>query len=318
MIKGTEEMERMTSRPSATILMGHTILKRNPACQRKILILDYMHPSRQSVTSFCPVRCLASFLIASKSDRISLDMLLNLFRAHFVGFLSGQIYRALKFILRVMDKADFQKLRNLMVDNQIIPRGIKAPRVLEAMRRVPRHLFMDESQWDRAYDDMPLPAGGGQTVSQPYIVAVMTELLDLTGDEKVLELGTGSGYQASILAELSRELYTIERIRSLSERAGKVLRDLGYENVHLMVGDGTLGWPEAAPFERILITAGAPEIPGPLIEQLSDGGVIVAPVGDRFSQQLVRVTKREGQLSREYHTPCVFVPLVGKYGWKGE
>jgi protein-L-isoaspartate(D-aspartate) O-methyltransferase len=259
-----------------------------------------------------------SFPAASGSDRISLHMLLNLFRVHCVGFLYGLTYRALKFILRVMGEADFHKLRNLMVDTQIIPRGVKDPRVLEAIRKVPRHLFMDESQWDRAYDDMALPAGGGQTISQPYMVAVMTELLDLTGDEKVLELGTGTGYQAAILAELSRELYSIERIRPLSEKAGKVLADLGYENVHLIVGDGTLGWPEAAPFDRILITAGAPEIPEPLIGQLSEGGIIVAPLGDRFSQQLVKVTKRNGKLSKKYHTPCVFVPLIGKYGWEGE
>jgi len=214
-----------------------------------------------------------------------------------------------------MDIRDFQRLRELMVERQLIPRGIRDVRVLAAMRKIPRHLFMDESLWDRAYDDMALPAGEGQTVSQPYMVAVMTELLGLGGGEKVLELGTGSGYQAAILAELSLEVYTIERIQSLSEKAGKVLEGLGYGNVHLRVGDGTLGWPEAAPFDRILITAGSPEIPGPLIGQLSEGGVIVAPVGDRFSQQLVRSTKQKDRLSREYHVPCVFVPLVGKYGW---
>lgn len=215
-----------------------------------------------------------------------------------------------------MDAAELQKLRNLMVERQLIPRGIRDARVLMAMRKIPRHLFMDESVWDRAYDDMALPVGEGQTISQPYMVAVMTEFLDLRGDEKVLELGTGSGYQAAILAELSREVYTIERIQSLSERAGKVLGSLGYENMHLRVGDGTLGWPEAAPFDRILITAGAPEIPEPLIGQLSEGGMIVAPVGDRFSQQLVKAVKQKGQMSREYHVPCVFVPLVGKHGWK--
>jgi protein-L-isoaspartate(D-aspartate) O-methyltransferase len=215
-----------------------------------------------------------------------------------------------------MDAAELQKLRNLMVERQLIPRGIRDARVLKAMRKIPRHLFMDESVWDRAYDDMALPVGEGQTISQPYMVAVMTEFLDLRGDEKVLELGTGSGYQAAILAELSREVYTIERIQSLSERAGKVLGSLGYENMHLRVGDGTLGWPEAAPFDRILITAGAPEIPEPLIGQLSEGGMIVAPVGDRFSQQLVKAVKQKGQMSREYHVPCVFVPLVGKHGWK--
>lgn len=245
-------------------------------------------------------------------------MLVTLFRTRCMGFLSGQIYKAIKFILRIMDRADFQKLRNLMVDTQLIPRGIRDPRVLEAMRKVPRHLFMDESMWYKAYDDMALPVGEGQTISQPYMVAVMTEFLDLKGAEKVLEIGTGSGYQAAILAELSMELYTIERIQSLSQKAGETLRSLGYVNIHLMVGDGTLGWPEAAPFDRILITAGAPEIPEPLIEQLADGGMILAPVGDRFSQQLIRVTKQKGKLLKEYHTPCVFVPLVGEYGWKAD
>jgi protein-L-isoaspartate(D-aspartate) O-methyltransferase len=213
--------------------------------------------------------------------------------------------------------ADFQSLRDLMVDSQLIPRGINDKRVLDAMRKVPRHLFIDESQWYKAYEDMALPAGEGQTISQPYMVAVMTQLLEIKGEEKVLEIGTGSGYQAAILAELSGEVYSIERFQALSDRAREVIRNLGYENVHLKVGDGTLGWPEAAPFDRILITAGAPEIPKPLIEQLSEGGVIVAPVGDRFSQQLLKITKQKGELSREYHTPCVFVPLVGEYGWKG-
>jgi protein-L-isoaspartate(D-aspartate) O-methyltransferase len=213
---------------------------------------------------------------------------------------------------------DFEKLRNEMVDNQLIPRGITDFRVLNVMRKVPRHLFMDESLWHRAYDDIAVPIGEGQTISQPYMVAVMTELLNLKGDEVVLEIGTGSGYQAAVLAELSKEVYTIERIQALSEKAGQVIKKLGYKNVHLKVGDGTLGWPEAAPFARIIITAGTPETPEPLIKQLSEGGMILAPVGDRFSQQLVRTTKRKGELSKEYHTLCVFVPLVGKYGWKAE
>ena len=217
-----------------------------------------------------------------------------------------------------MDKEDFQKLRNLMVDTQLIPRGIRDARVLEAMRKVPRHLFMDESMWYKAYDDMALPVGEGQTISQPYMVAVMTELLDIKGAGKVLEIGTGSGYQAAILAELSGEVYTIERIQSLSQKAVETLRSLGYVNIHPMVGDGTLGWPEAAPFDRILITAGAPEIPGPVMEQLAERGILLAPVGDRSSQQLIRVKNENGKLSREYHTPCIFVPLVGKYGWKGD
>lgn len=205
-----------------------------------------------------------------------------------------------------------------MVDTQLISRGIRDPLVLEIMRKVPRHLFMEESMWHRAYEDMALPVGEGQTISQPYMVAIMTELLALRGDEKVLEIGTGSGYQAAILAELSAEVYTIERIVSLSRKAEETLRSLGYANIHLMVGDGTLGWPGAAPFDRILITAGAPEIPKPLIEQLAEGGTILAPVGDHYSQQLLKATKQRGNLSKEYHTPCVFVPLVGKFGWEKE
>jgi len=211
---------------------------------------------------------------------------------------------------------DFARLRDEMVDTQLIPRGIRDSRVLDAMRKVPRHLFMDESMWYKAYDDMALSIGEGQTISQPYMVAVMSELLDLKGDEAVLEIGTGSGYQAAILAELSRDVYTVERIQALSEKAGEVIETLGYKNVHRKVGDGTLGWPEAAPFDRIVITAGAPEIPEPFVEQLAEGGIIIAPVGDRFSQQLVKAIKRKGKLSQEYHTPCVFVPLVGQFGWR--
>jgi len=217
---------------------------------------------------------------------------------------------------RHMDTMDYQRQRNLMVDTQIISRGVNDARVIAAMRKVPRHLFMDESSWYKAYDDMALPVGEGQTISQPYMVAVMTELLSLGGDEKVLEIGTGSGYQAAVLAELSRELYTIERIQSLSDRAREVIAELGYDNIHMKVGDGTLGWPEAAPFDRILITAAAPVVPEPLVDQLSEGGILVAPVGDRFSQQLVRVIKQRGKLSKDFHTPCVFVPLVGEHGWK--
>lgn len=215
-----------------------------------------------------------------------------------------------------MDIIGFQRLRELMIEAQLIPRGIKDRRVLDAMRKIPRHLFMDEAMWHKAYDDMALPISEGQTISQPYMVAVMTELLELKGDEKVLEIGTGSGYQTAILAELSGEVYTIERLESLSDKAGETLRGLGYQNIHLSTGDGTLGKSEDAPFDRILITAGTPELPGPLIGQLSEGGIILAPVGDRFSQQLVKAVKQAGKLLKEYHTPCMFVPLVGEFGWK--
>ncbi|HXX53794.1 MAG TPA: protein-L-isoaspartate(D-aspartate) O-methyltransferase, partial [Thermodesulfovibrionales bacterium] len=203
-----------------------------------------------------------------------------------------------------------------MVDTQIMSRGIKDARVIAALRKVPRHIFMEESSWLKAYDDMALPVGEGQTISQPYMVAVMTELLGLGGDETVLEIGTGSGYQAAILAELSRQVYTVERIQRLSERAKETIEKLGYDNIHMKVGDGTLGWPEAAPFDRIIITAAAPAVPDPLVDQLSEDGILVAPVGDRFSQQLVKLLKHKSNLIKEYHTPCVFVPLMGEYGWK--
>lgn len=211
---------------------------------------------------------------------------------------------------------DYRLLRNLMVDSQLIPRGIKDERVLAAMRNVPRHLFIPEMLRYSAYDDTALSIGEGQTISQPYMVAVMTELLELKGDERVLEIGTGSGYQAAILGELAREVYTIERVVSLGARAQERLRELGYDNVHVVVGDGTKGLPEQAPFDGILVTAAAPEIPIPLIEQLKEGGIIVAPVGERFSQVLIKGKKRRGVLVEEYSIPCVFVPLIGEHGWK--
>lgn len=211
---------------------------------------------------------------------------------------------------------DFKRLRDFMVDTQLIPRGIKDRRVLDAMRMVPRHLFVDDSIQYRAYDDIALPIGEGQTISQPYMVAIMTELLQLKGDEKVLEIGTGSGYQAAVLAELSREVFTIERVAVLAKRAEERFQSLGYNNIYVTVGDGTLGWPEKSPFDRVVITAGSPRIPQPVLEQLSDEGIIVAPIGDYFSQQLTIIKKSKGTLSEQLHTPCMFVPLIGEYGWK--
>jgi len=202
-----------------------------------------------------------------------------------------------------------------MVRTQLIPRGIRDKRVLAAMERVPRHLFVDASTMTNAYSDMALPIGEGQTISQPYMVAVMTELLELNGTERVLEVGTGSGYQAAVLAELSKDVFTIERIAALAERAKKKFQDLSYPNIHCRVGDGSLGWPEEAPFDRIIITAGAPEIPKPLTEQLAEGGILVIPVGDLYSQMLLKSRKTGDNLSREYHTPCVFVPLIGQHAW---
>jgi protein-L-isoaspartate(D-aspartate) O-methyltransferase len=211
---------------------------------------------------------------------------------------------------------DYVLERERMVLNQLVPRKIKDKEVLEAMKKVPRHLFIREQDLKHAYDDCALPIGHGQTISQPYMVAVMTELLQLSGNEKVLEIGTGSGYQAAVLAELSKSVYSIERIPELSEFARRNLNKAGYANVTLKTYDGSEGWPEKAPFDRIIITAATPEFPSPLIEQLADSGIGLAPVGTRLSQMLIKIVKHKDTLSESYYTPCVFVPLVGKHGWK--
>ncbi len=203
-----------------------------------------------------------------------------------------------------------------MVKDQLISRGISDRLVLDAMRKVPRHKFLPKSMETSAYDDCALPIGDGQTISQPYMVAIMTEKLGLSGGEKVLEIGTGSGYQTAILAEIAKEVYSIEVVPSLAERSKKILEELGYKNITVTSGDGTLGSPEKAPFDGILVTAGAPSIPKPLTDQLSEGGRLVIPVGDAFSQTLTIVTKRGGKLEVEGSIGCVFVPLVGKYGWR--
>lgn len=205
-----------------------------------------------------------------------------------------------------------------MVSTQLLTRGIKDKRVLDAMRKVPRHMFVSEELWYAAYDDMALQIGQGQTISQPYMVAIMSELLELEGTERVLEIGTGSGYQTAVLSELSKEVFSIERIEILSTTAEKKLIQLGYDNVILKVGDGTLGWPEQAPFDRVLVTAGTPELPDTFKVQLKDNGIIVAPVGNQYSQQIVKAKKIDDKFIIENHTPCVFVPLIGKYGWPDE
>lgn len=202
-----------------------------------------------------------------------------------------------------------------MVEEQLIPRGVNDLRVIDAMRKVPRHLFVDESLRDKAYGDYALPIGEGQTISQPYMVAVMTEALGLKGEEKVLEVGTGSGYQTAILAELSKDVYSIERVASLAVRAEKLLRDLGYSNVFIKVANGTLGWKEEGPFDGIIVTAGAPDVPSTLVEQLKDGGRLIIPVGSRYSQMLTKVEKVKGEIVSTSLFPCVFVPLIGEYGW---
>ena len=213
------------------------------------------------------------------------------------------------------DEIKFAQLRERMVATQIASRGIDK-RVLEIMARVLRHRFVLPEYLDSAYEDHPLPIGEGQTISQPYMVALMTECLGLKGDEKVLEIGTGSGYQAAILAELSKEVYTIERFESLAERAKKVLSDLGYKNVKVIVGDGSRGLEEKAPFDRIMVTAGAPILPKSLVDQLAEGGKMVIPVGGSFSQALLLVEKEKGKVKTTSVCGCVFVPLIGEYGWK--
>jgi protein-L-isoaspartate(D-aspartate) O-methyltransferase len=214
------------------------------------------------------------------------------------------------------DLMEYDRARERMVRSQIEARGIHDPQVLAAMRQVPRHLFVPVNVRDSACRDTPLPIGKGQTISQPYIVALMTELLELTDEESVLEIGTGSGYQAAILSLLAREVYTVERLPGLARNAEEVLCQLGYTNVHVRVGDGTLGWPEHAPYDALIVTAAPPQIPSPLLDQLADRGRLVAPIGPRWTQNLVRV-RREGEIfHKEYLTAVAFVPLVGEHGWE--
>jgi protein-L-isoaspartate(D-aspartate) O-methyltransferase len=211
---------------------------------------------------------------------------------------------------------NFQKARDRMVDTQLVSRGVYDPRVLDAMRKVPRHLFVDEALCDQSYNDHPLPISERQTISQPYIVALMTEALGLQGMEKVLEIGTGSGYQTAILAELANRIYSIERLLGLSQRARQVLQDLGYRNVALKVGDGTLGWQEEAPFDAILVSAGAPSVPQPLVDQMAVGARLIIPVGDHLSQELVLVERLPEGIRKTNMGGCRFVDLVGKCAWK--
>ncbi len=202
-----------------------------------------------------------------------------------------------------------------MVQEQLVARGIKDPRVIEAMLKVPRHLFVEEALANRAHDDRPLPIGQKQSISQPYMVALMTEALELKGDEKVLEIGTGSAYQTAILAELARNVFSIEKIRTLATRARTILDQLQYYNIAIHVGDGTLGWSDHAPFDAILVTAGSPTLPQPLVEQLALGGRLVIPLGDERSQVLKRVRRTSSGFEEEQLGECRFVKLWGKYGW---
>lgn len=210
---------------------------------------------------------------------------------------------------------DYRLARERMVKNQLISRGIRDKGVLEAMKKIHRHLFVEEALVGEAYNDHPLPIGHKQTISQPYIVALMTQALELTGKENTLEIGTGSGYQTAILAELSERVCTVERIRPLMEKARSLLYGMGYTNILFKSYDGTLGWEEYAPFDAILVTAGAPEIPDPLIKQLNEGGRMVIPIGDRFSQELFKVTKNKDRYEKESLGGCRFVDLIGVHGW---
>lgn len=210
----------------------------------------------------------------------------------------------------------YEKARKRMVQEQLLVRGIKDPRVLEAMARVPRHLFVPEELCGRAYEDGPLPIGEHQTISQPYMVALMAEALALTGNERVLEVGTGSGYASAILAELCAQVYSVERLESLAARARSVLASLGYENVWIFTGDGTLGLADHAPYDAVVISAGAPGIPRPLLEQVKPGGCLVLPMGEIEIQTLVRIRKTSEGLQEDYLGDCHFVKLIGSYGWE--
>lgn len=214
----------------------------------------------------------------------------------------------------------YSKQRTRMINDHLIARGITDERVLKTMAAVPRHLFVDEGIQDKAYSDNPLPIGSRQTISQPYIVGLMTEALELKGTEKVLEIGTGCGYQTAVLAELAEQVFSIERIASLAFRAQKILDLLHYYNILIRVGDGTYGWSEEAPFDAIITTAGAPRIPETLKDQLAVGGRLVIPVGTRSSQELLKITRLsedKEDVKIESLCGCRFVDLIGEYGWKG-
>jgi protein-L-isoaspartate(D-aspartate) O-methyltransferase len=209
----------------------------------------------------------------------------------------------------------FDQQREWMVRNQLEAWGIADPRVLDAMRRVPRELFVPDEERESAYYDGALPIAEGQTISQPYVVAHMTEVLRLKGQEKVLEIGTGSGYQTAVLSLLAAEVYTVERITRLARQAEKTLAHVGASNVHFRIGDGSLGWPEHAPYDAILVTCAAPAVPQPLVQQLADGGRMIAPVGPRGYQDLVLVRKQGQAVTEDRLSPVAFVPLIGEHGW---
>jgi len=217
-----------------------------------------------------------------------------------------------------MNKENLSRIRLKMVEEQVVARGIKDARVIAAMRKIPRHLFVEEALQNQAYSDRPLPIGEKQTISQPYMVALMSEALQLTGKEKVLEIGSGSGYQTAILAEMARQVFSIERILSLTMKARMLLINLGYTNVEVKFSDGTEGWIGESPFDAIIVTAGSPDTPQPLVDQLAVGGRLVIPVGDESVQDLIRLTKTEEGIKREDLGGCRFVKLIGRHGWSEE
>ncbi|MFP4501475.1 MAG: protein-L-isoaspartate(D-aspartate) O-methyltransferase [Candidatus Hydrogenedentota bacterium] len=213
------------------------------------------------------------------------------------------------------NEPDYDRARRQMVETQVARRGVQDTRVLEAMGRVPRHRFVPAELAQCAYEDKPLHIGCGQTISQPYMVARMTELLALRAGDRVLEVGTGSGYQTALLAELAREVVSIERHEALADQARTRLEACGYENVQVVCGDGTLGWPERAPYDAILVTAGSPKVPAALVDQLAEGGRLVCPAGTAEMQRLRIITREGGELHERDSISCVFVPLVGAQGW---
>lgn len=217
-----------------------------------------------------------------------------------------------------MNEEAYAAARNRMVRDQIAARGIRQASLLEAMRTTPRHVFVDAEYRDMAYSDGPLPIGQGQTISQPYIVALMTELLELRGGENVLEVGTGSGYQAAILAQMARQVHTIERHSSLAEHARRILEDLHLDNVRVHIGDGSQGLEAFSPYQGILVTAAAPQVPQPLLDQLAEGGRLVIPVGSMGAQILECWRRKEENYERDCNIPVAFVPLRGEYGWQEE
>jgi protein-L-isoaspartate(D-aspartate) O-methyltransferase len=211
---------------------------------------------------------------------------------------------------------DYVQVRERMVEKQLVNRGIRDPRVLRAMAKIPRHLFVESELSDHAYEDHPLPIGAEQTISQPYIVALMLEALELKGTERVLEVGTGSGYAAAVLSELCAEVFSVEVLAELALKARILLKSLGYKNVSLLVGDGTLGWEEHSPYDAVVISAAAPCIPRPLVEQLNIPGYLLFPMGEEELQALVRIRKDRAGIREEYLGDCHFVKLTGRHGWE--